>query len=114
MFRRNLSLKNLIAVVFFLGIAGYAYSNSRDVLSAPEIIIASPENGATVENANQKIVGQALRVKTLYLNGRPITTDKDGNFSENLLLSYGYNVIDLRADGKFGGKIKQTLELVLK
>lgn len=111
---RHLSFKSLVAIIFFLAIGGYAYSNSRDVLSGPEILITMPANGATVENPNQKIQGQALRINSLFLNGRQIITDKEGNFNTELLLSYGYNVIDLRGEGKFGGEAKKTLELVLK
>ncbi len=111
---RQFSFKTLATIIFFLAIGGYAYSNSRDVLSDPEIIITLPANGATVENPNQKISGQALRINSLFLNGRQIRTDKEGNFNEELLLSYGYNVIDIRGEGKFGGNVKQTLELVLK
>lgn len=111
---KKLSLKALVIAVFFLAIGGYGYSKTKDLIIGPAIIIESPTNGATLEDQKVAVRGRADRINRLFLNGRQIFTDARGQFAEEILLAYGYNVVELRAEGKFGEQIKKTLELVLK
>lgn len=102
----------LIAIVLF--IVGYAFFRSGDLIKGPNIEVASPATGDTIESENVTITGQAERIATLFMNGRQVFTDDKGNFSESLLLAYGYNIIELKAKDKFGRATSRTLELVFK
>ena len=102
----------VLAVVLF--IAGYAYFRSENLLKGPAITIESPVTGLTVENDQVAVTGEVKRISSLFMNGRQIFTDESGRFSESLLLAYGYNIIELKAQDKFGRGVTKTIELVLK
>ena len=48
------------------------------------------------------------------MNDRKIFIDQQGNFKEKILLSYGYNIITMKANDKFGRNTKKKLELIYK
>jgi hypothetical protein len=45
------------------------------------------------------------------MNGRLIAIDTTGRFVEQLLLSYGYNIIELVATDRAGKAIERTITL---
>lgn len=49
--------------------------------------------------------GVAENVTSLTLNGRPIVTDREGNFSEGIVLENGYSVVSLDARDRFGREV---------
>ncbi len=108
--------KKIIKISVFLTITliivGYIYFAFRDYISGPAITVSEPINGSTVFSPVTTIKGQALRIKDLSLNNRPLLIDEQGNFIEELLLFPGYNVALLTASDKFGRTIEYKLELV--
>ena len=86
----------------------------NNLIEGPQIIITAPENGSTVNFSLINIVGKARNITSISLNGRTIFIDEDGRIKERVLLSYGYNVLELKAQDRFGREIKKTLELVYK
>lgn len=112
------SAHTYIRIFFALALAGiivwYAYSKSEDYLEGPKITIHSPENGITVSRSLVTISGTAEHIAHITLNGRQIFITEEGLFSEQLLLSLGYNIITLKARDRFDREVKQTLELVYK
>lgn len=104
-------------VVFLLvvsGISGYAYFQSRDFLRGPQVTITSPKNGETVEKPVVVIEGATQHVAYISLNDGTIFIDSQGLFKEKLLLLPGYNILTIKAEDRFGKKVKKTLELVYK
>jgi len=101
---------SLLAIV----IIGYSLFQAQKILAGPVIEITTPQNGATYNSTLIEIDGRAENIAYLNLDDRKIFTDKDGNFSEKLLLSPGYNVVKLDAWDKFGKQTEKKLELVLK
>ncbi len=110
--------KKLIAAVIFVLITffilGYVYFASRDYIKGPSIEITEPENGISTSTSTVKVLGKALRIKEITLNGKPLLIDKQGNFNETLLLAPGYNVSMINAIDKFNRTIEYKLELVYK
>lgn len=106
--------QTIAIVVIVLFIVGYAFFRSENLIKGPNIKVSSPSTGATVESESVTVNGQAERIATLFMNGRQVFTDDKGNFSESLLLAYGYNIIELKAKDKFGRATSRTLELVFK
>ena len=51
---------------------------------------------------------------SLNLNGRQIYTDKNGHFSEVVILFAGYNVLELKARDKFGREQVTKMEVVYR
>ncbi len=105
-------IKTIIFLIIIVVIFGYIYFAFRDYISGPSLIISEPENGSIVHDPVVNIRGQALRIKEINLNNRPLLIDEEGNFTENLLLFPGYNIAVLTAIDKFGRTIEYKLELV--
>ena len=95
-------------------IVGYALYEAWDYFSGPAITIASPNNGATLNEPLVEIQGTAINSAEVFLNGQRILTNDKGEFRERLLLAEGYNIIGLKAEDKFKRTAEQRLELVYK
>ena len=106
----RISSLSLLALV----IVGYSLFQADKILSGPVITVTTPQNDATYNSTLIEIDGRAKNIAYIDMDDRQMFTDKDGNFSEKLLLSPGYNVVKLDAWDKFGAKTEQKLELVLK
>ena len=104
-----------ISAVLLLGIiiVGYSIFQAWKLISGPIITVYTPQNGATYNQTLIEIDGRAKNVAYINLDDRKIFTDKDGDFSEKILLSPGLNTVVLSATDKFGAKTEKKLELVL-
>lgn len=100
-------------VTIFIGtIFYYAYYQSRAIIAGPTITLSTPEDGASVDSALVRVQGVAGHAKELTLDGRQIFIDLSGNFSEQLLLYPGYNIIELAAKDGEGREQKKTVGVV--
>lgn len=95
-------------------VLGYSLYEAQKIVMGPEITFTSPINGSTVSDSLVNIVGNAKNITSINLNNRKIYVDEEGNFSEQILLSYGYNLLSVKAEDKFGRKIEKTLEVIYK
>ena len=101
----------LIGLVVLI-IALYALSRSLNYIHGPTINIFQPINGSAIASTTVTIIGQALRVNALSINGKAVFIDEAGNFKETLLVFPGMNTITLNAKDQFGRDTKKQLELV--
>ena len=113
---RNAASLLRISLISLLGlvIVGYSLFQAKKLISGPIIDVFSPQNGATYSQTLIEVVGRAQNAAYLNLDDRPIFTDKDGKFSEKLLLSPGYNIIKLDAHDKFKKYTEKKLQVILK
>jgi hypothetical protein len=105
-------LRILIICLVLLLLLGYTAYEIQRVAFGPRIQILSPENGALVSTSTLEVTGVAANIKDISLDDRPIFIDEKGNFTEEVLLSPGYNTIVLKADDKFGRNTEKVLEVV--
>jgi hypothetical protein len=103
-----------IIITIVVLIAIYSIYEAQRLIQGPQINILTPENGATVNQSLIDITGTVKNVNLLKLNDRDIFQDESGNFSEKLLLSYGYNSLKLEGWDKFGRKTSKTIEMIYK
>lgn len=99
-------------VLIILVIVFYAYYQSRSIIAGPLIALSEPENNTTSKTSLIMVRGVATHAKELTLQGRQIFIDLEGRFAEQLLLSPGYNIIELTARDAQGRQIIKDLELV--
>lgn len=92
---RNGTLGTIILVVFFLAFFGYALFELRGIFVGPQINIYDTET--LVRDPYVVISGRAERITVLTLNGATIPVTETGEFKEPILLSPGYNVVDIEA-----------------
>lgn len=101
-----------LVIVIAAGLLYFIYRTSRAYLSGPNIVISAPADYASFSTSTVTIKGVALRVQSITLDGRPITIDDKGNFSETILLLPGYNIETIGAEDQFGHAVQKRLELV--
>lgn len=108
-------LLSLSAGVLIVGIiVFYAYFQSRAIVAGPQITVLEPQNGATVTTSLVLVRGTAIHAKEITLQGRQILIDLDGRFAEHLLVSEGYNIIELTARDAQGKRVRKIIELVYR
>lgn len=105
-------IKFLGAVLLIAAMGGYVLYQANDLLNGPSVTLSVPENGASVKHALVTVSGNAANVSFLHLNGRQIYVDSSGKFTEQLLLSEGYNIIEVSAEGRFGKTVSERHEIV--
>ncbi len=98
--KRTLQITSLI--VFFLLIIIYAFFSAHDLIFGVKIKNVNLVDGTTVTENIQKVTGNARNATNLTLNGREISVDQNGNFNETIALLKGYNIVNIKAQDKFG------------
>lgn len=101
-------------ILLLLAIGGYGLFQMRYLLEGPQIEITAPQNGAAVVESLVLIEGEARNISFISLNDAPIFVDETGQFKEHVLLSYGYNILTVKARDKFGHEVIKSLELMYK
>jgi hypothetical protein len=101
-----------VIVIITAGLLYFIYRTSRAYISGPSITITAPADYAAFSTSTTTIAGIAERVQDITLDGRSITIDDKGNFSETILLMPGYNIETLAAHDQFGHVTQKRLELV--
>jgi hypothetical protein len=101
-----------VIVIIAAGLLYFIYLTSRAYVSGPSIVIIEPANYSAFSTSTTTIIGVAKRVQDITLDGRPITIDDKGNFSETILLMPGYNIETIAAHDQFGHTTEKRLELV--
>jgi hypothetical protein len=88
-----------ILVVGFLGLIAY---NVKDMVFGAPLIVHTTADGATVNNSYVAISGYAKHAQSVTINGLVIGVDKQGNFSDGVILSPGYNIVEVAETDRFG------------
>ena len=98
--------------VFFILILGYALFVSKDVLFGIKIRDVNLKDGTTYTESVQEVTGNARNAIHLYLNGREISINQAGDFKETIALLPGYNIVNIRAEDKFGLTDEKNYKLI--
>lgn len=101
-------------LIFLLSASWYIYFQAEDLIRGPILTVTVPENGTSVNNSLVEVEGRARNISRISMNDRQIFIDEEGVFKEKLLLSYGYNIITVSAEDKFGREIERKLHLIYK
>jgi len=105
-------IKIIVIIIVVTIVASYSYYQFKDLLNGPQIEIFYPENGITLSDPLLEISGKVKNISKITLNDRNIFITEEGNFKEDLLLLYGYNIIEIEAQDRFGKIKKEVLEVV--
>ena len=95
-------LTRYIGIFLALLIVSYTAFEMKDVARGPELVIDYPTSGATVTTGLISVKGSVERISAIQINGNELFTDLSGHFTKDILLSEGYNVIEVRAEDRGG------------
>jgi hypothetical protein len=107
-------IKYSLIALFVLIIIVYTGFEISRYITGPKIIITSPENGLSLNTSLVEIIGKAVNITEVQVNDSNIFMDEEGNFSQKVLLSPGYNVLKVHGEDKFGRETEKVLELFYK
>ncbi len=99
--RGSFNIKTLLYFVSFFGIFVYMFFQVLNIFKPPYIEIVSPVNGSVVEENIINIQGITLPETTVYLNKKMLFIDREGRFSEKVILTPGANILQLKAKKKY-------------
>lgn len=103
----------LIATLFLVVVTlCYGAFGARMLMRGPSLTITSPEAGGTYHDPLLTVTGTARNVIRVAMNGRPVTLDLTGNFSEHITTPRGYAVITIEAENRFGRRVTRTIDVV--
>ena len=102
----NTNAKKILQIVslaiFFLFVVVYALFRSHNLIYGVQIKNINIIDGTKITSSVIKITGNAKNAINLILNGREISVNQEGNFSETIALLTGYNIVNITAKDKFG------------
>lgn len=105
-------IKIIALTAFFILILSYGIFTSYGVLFGVKIKNVNLTNGSTITENTVQITGNAEHAVYLSINGREISIDKAGNFSETIAVLSGYNIVELVARDKFGNVDIKNYKLI--
>jgi hypothetical protein len=106
-YRLELStILKLVGIVILLClITFYVTFQARFLITGPQIVLQDEPT----PHQNERVVtltGKAFNITHLWLNGRQIYTDVNGNFKEALVLENSYTITTLQAKDRYGRETK--------
>lgn len=108
--RRRLEITLLVAMVT-IAIA-YGLFKAYPLVAGPRIVIYSPADGDYVASTTFEVSGKVTRANIITLQGRPITIDTEGHFSETLVAQAPYTILVLVAQDHYGETVSKTVRVL--
>lgn len=108
----KLTLVTLLLGTLVAGFLGLVLYNIKDMLFGTPFTVNTVADGATVDTSYVAITGTAKHAKQITINGRPISIDRQGNFSDGVILSQGYNIVEVKEKDQFGKEKKEAYHWV--
>ena len=105
-------LKIIFLGLIILFVIGYAYYQTQGYLKGPILTITEPLDNSTLHQAVLTVKGMATNIAYISLDGRQIFTSPTGEFSEDILLLSGYNILEISAKDKYERSAQKILHLV--
>jgi hypothetical protein len=98
--------------ILFVFIIVYAFFRSKDLIFGVKIKNVNLTDGAVVTESILEVKGNARNAIKLSLNGKEISVNQQGDFDETISLLSGYNIVNLRAEDKFGKVDEKNYKLI--
>lgn len=94
-----------LAIFIFIFYLGNQYLS---ILSAPSLEITSPQDESTSSTAAIVLTGKTEKDAQVSVNGEFTAVDSEGNFSYQIKLTEGKNIIEVNATKRLSPKAKVT------
>jgi cytoskeletal protein RodZ len=107
-------LKNILIAIFIATLFLYIGYYSQNSFSEPKMIVSFPPDNLTTEKNTIEIIGQAKQQTQILINGKQITKDENGAFSETISLKKGLNSIVISAKNKYSRSKIITKQILVK
>lgn len=95
------AVQGSLLFICLLFAAIYILYQARFLLIGPQIALTQ-EVGMQQNMRQVTLNGTASNISRLWLNGRPIFTDRNGHFAAAVILENGYTMTTLTAEDRYG------------
>ena len=109
---KSISLKKIIISASLLGVLCVVAYNTKDLFFGTPFSVSTASDGTTIPSAFLPISGVAKHAATLEVNGRIVALDTSGAFSDGVVLSPGYNIVEILQTDRFGKESRKVFHLV--
>ena len=113
---RTTSIKNYLRIGIFGGlflfIVVYTIFQTKAVSRGVDLAITGLTGGLALSEGIVQLSGKAVHAKHLLINGKETVIDENDNFSLELALSPGYNIITVEAEDRFEKKTKEVYRVL--
>lgn len=93
-------------IIVFFGLLLYLGLQVKSVINPPFLELKEPVEGLKVIGTSVIVSGITEVGAELTINNQAVLVDANGSFNENLIISAGYNVLEVIARNKFGRSSK--------
>lgn len=100
-------------IVLVMGVAGYSIFEARRLVEGPKIAILAPVDGSATSSPVVTVSGIAENVSFLSINDRPILTDEEGRFSEQIAPPPGHATLSITAQDRFGRSASRLVHITI-
>lgn len=112
---RTISIKNYLRIGLFTGLFAfiiiYSIFQTKAIAKGADVTINGIENGQIFKDSFVELQGVAVHANHLSINGKELVIDEKNNFTDELVLSPGYNIITVEAKDRFDKKTKKVYEV---
>lgn len=103
----------IISSVSFVVVAGfmYLYAEVNNFVSKPRLAIMTPADGTTINGTSAHVTGIAEKDALVFINEQPVMVSEKGEFSQDIGLKAGVNMINVKAKSKFNKETTQAMTI---
>lgn len=95
-------------------LASYLGFRLHAMLSQPGLVLNEPSQDVVLDRAVLEVGGKVSADSTVSINGDPILSRENGEFSETVHLQQGVNIITVRAQKKFGRATEISRRVIVR
>lgn len=110
---KQLTLKSGLFLVLGIAVIALVGYNMRDRILGTPLIVSTAQSGSTLTSPFLPINGTARHARSLRINGRSVTIDRHGTFTDEVVLSPGYNIVEVALTDQFGNQKVKTYQIVV-
>jgi len=110
----NSRIRNILIALVVLLFTVYFFYEASNLIYGFSAEIFTPKDGEVLNNTHVTVNGRVNNASFISLSGRSIFTDEEGIFTEELILAPGINIIELKAEDKFGRMVKERRSVVVR
>lgn len=110
--KKKLCIKTILGTTLGVLALGFIYHNSKDALFGAHLSVSIATDGSTVTDATLPISGFAPKVKSVLIDKHPVPIDTTGHFTDEVLLSPGYNIVEISTVDTFNKTTTKEYHLV--
>lgn len=113
-FSRTICIKKLVIGTLILGVCALVVYNIRDLVFGTPLQVVAAKDGSTLGDTFLPLSGVARHARELLINGRTVAIDRSGKFTDAIILSPGYNIVEVALLDRFGNTETRTYHWVVE